>query len=52
MLPMVPKDQLPGCQLEHIMKVAKDAVFVVFLSFSIAISGRESEFVAVPIETT
>lgn len=32
------------------MKVAKGAVFVVFLSFSIAISGRESEFVAVPIE--
>lgn len=49
---MIPKNQLLGCQLEHIMKAAKDTVFVVFLSFSIAISGRESEFVAVPIETT
>ena len=49
---MIPKNQLLGCQLEHIMKVAKDSVFVVFLSFSIVISGSESEFVPVPIETT
>lgn len=49
---MKPKNQLLGCKLEHIMKVAKDSVFAVFLSFSIAISDRESEFVAVPTETT
>lgn len=49
---MTPKTQLLGCQLEHIMKIAKGSEFVVFLSFSTVISGSESEFVPGPIETT